>query len=70
MKRYGVTHKRPRFSTTEEEKKFTKTSKKALWVALKHMCAADDNGGYDASLETGSWLYRMIRELQDTRDCE
>jgi hypothetical protein len=70
MTRYGITHKRPDFSVKGSEELFNSTSKKSLWVALKHLCAADDNGGYDASLETGSWLYRMIRELQNTRESE
>jgi hypothetical protein len=65
----GTAHKRPDFSVPGSEDLFDKTSKRALWVALKHLCAAD-TGEYDTALECGGWLPRMIEELEHTENCE
>ncbi len=61
-------HKRPDFSTPGSGALWQETSKRALWVALKHMCAKD-TGEYDTSLENGEWLKRMVEELLNTKDC-
>jgi hypothetical protein len=62
-------HKRPDFSIPGSSILFEKTSKRALWIALKHMCAKD-SGEYDTALENGQWLYRMVEELLNTKNCE
>jgi hypothetical protein len=69
MKRFGITHRRPDFSVEGSGKLFETTSKRALWIALKHLCAKD-TGEYDAALEDGRWLSHMVEELQNTKGCE
>ena len=61
-------HKRPDFQGSDEEHLFFATSKRALWVALKHLCAKD-TGEYDTALADGRWLSRLREELVNTQHC-
>jgi hypothetical protein len=62
-------HKRPVYQSEEQSRFFTATSKRALWIALKHICAKD-TGEYDTALENGSWFERMKEEVATTKGCE
>lgn len=62
-------HKRPDFAVPGSQALFEDTSKRALWVALKHLCAKD-TGEYDTALCDGRWMERMIEELNNTKFSE
>ena len=64
--------KRPTFDPNHEREQsllYTRTSKRALWVALRHLCAKD-TGEYNAALMDGRWFDRLKEEITVTKNAD
>lgn len=53
---------RPADMTIADWRLFERTPKTVLYAMVKHLAAASDGDSYEASLESGSYVERILRE--------
>ena len=60
----NITNARPRDMNSADWHAFEKMPKTLLYVMAKHLAAISDGDSYEGSLETGSYLSRMLTEWE------